>query len=47
MMFIQISDNLKQLSTYFPENLYIVGGYVRNKIMEIDIHMEDGKLLLF
>lgn len=35
-MFIQISDNLKQLSTYFPENLYIVGGYVRNKIMEID-----------
>lgn len=36
MMFIQISDNLKQLSTYFPENLYIVGGYVRNKIMEID-----------
>ena len=35
-MFIQISDNLKQLSTFFPENLYIVGGYVRNKLMGID-----------
>lgn len=32
-MFIDISENLKKLAKYFPENLYIVGGYVRNKLM--------------
>ena len=32
-MFIEISSNLKKLSKFFPENLYIVGGYVRNKLM--------------
>lgn len=35
-MFIEISQNLKKLSKYFPENLYVVGGYVRNKILNID-----------
>ena len=34
-MFIEISDNLKKLAKFFPENLYIVGGFVRNKILEI------------
>ena len=33
VMFIDISENLKQLSNYFPENLYVVGGYVRNKLL--------------
>lgn len=35
-MFIEISNNLKKLSKLFPENLYIVGGYVRNKLLNID-----------
>ena len=35
-MFIEISNNLKKLSKFFPENLYIVGGYVRNKLLKID-----------
>ena len=35
-MFIDISLNLKKLSKFFPENLYIVGGYVRNKILKIE-----------
>lgn len=35
-MFIEVSDNLKKLSKFFPENLYIVGGYVRNKILKIE-----------
>ncbi len=35
-MFIEISENLKKLSKYFPENLYIVGGYVRNKLLGIE-----------
>ena len=34
-MFIEISDNLKKLAKFFPENLYIVGGFVRNKILQI------------
>lgn len=34
-MFINVSHNLKKLSTYFPENLYVVGGYVRNQILKI------------
>lgn len=34
-MFIEISANLKKLSKLFPENLYIVGGFVRNKLLEI------------
>lgn len=34
-MFIEISRNLKKLSKYFPENLYVVGGYVRNQILKI------------
>lgn len=35
-MFIDISQNLKNLAKYFPENLYVVGGYVRNKLLKID-----------
>ncbi|MGN1201190.1 MAG: hypothetical protein ACI4R8_02880 [Candidatus Caccovivens sp.] len=35
-MFISISDNLKKLSKFFPENLYVVGGYVRNKLLGIE-----------
>lgn len=35
-MFIPISNNLKKLSKYFPENLYVVGGYVRNKLLAIE-----------
>lgn len=35
MMFIEVSANLKKLSKFFPENLYVVGGYVRNKILGI------------
>ena len=34
-MFIEISSNLKKLSKFFPENLYVVGGYVRNKLLKI------------
>lgn len=34
-MFIEISDNLKKLAKYFPEQLYVVGGYVRNKIIAL------------
>ena len=36
-MFIEISKNLKKLSKYFPENLYVVGGYVRNQILKIRV----------
>ncbi len=32
-MFIQISEDLKKLAKFFPENLYIVGGFVRNKML--------------
>lgn len=35
MMFIPISTNLKKLSKFFPEGLFVVGGYVRNKLLEI------------
>ncbi len=35
-MFIEISYNLRKLSKFFPENLYIVGGYVRNKLLNIN-----------
>lgn len=34
-MFIEVSSNLKKLSKFFPENLYVVGGYVRNKLLGI------------
>lgn len=34
-MFIPVSENLIKLSKFFPENLFIVGGYVRNAIMGI------------
>jgi len=34
-MFIEVSDNLKKLAKYFPEGLYVVGGYVRNQILKI------------
>ncbi len=34
-MFIEVSQNLKKLSKYFPENLYVVGGYVRSKLMNL------------
>ncbi len=32
-MFIDVSQNLIKLSKFFPENLYIVGGYVRNRLL--------------
>ena len=32
-MFIEVSSNLKKLSKFFPENLYVVGGYVRDKLL--------------
>ncbi len=32
-MFIEVSANLKKLSKFFPENLYVVGGYVRSKLL--------------
>lgn len=35
-MFIEVSENLVALSKFFPENLYVVGGYVRNKLLGID-----------
>ena len=35
-MFIDVSHNLKKLSSFFPENLYVVGGYVRNQILKIE-----------
>lgn len=35
-MFIEVSDNLKKLSKFFPENLYVVGGYVRNCILHLE-----------
>lgn len=35
VVFIEISKNLKALSKYFPENLYVVGGYVRNKLLPL------------
>ena len=34
-MFINVSHSLKKLSTYFPEHLYVVGGYVRNQLLKI------------
>ena len=34
-MFIEIPQSLKKLSKFFPENLYVVGGYVRNKLLKI------------
>lgn len=34
-MFIQVSQNLKKLSKFFPENLYVVGGFVRNKLLSL------------
>lgn len=34
-MFIPVSENLIKLSKFFPESLFIVGGYVRNAIMGI------------
>lgn len=35
-MFIEVSPNLKKLSKYFPESLFVVGGYVRNQILKIE-----------
>lgn len=35
IMFIEVSKNLIDLSKFFPENLYVVGGYVRNKLLKI------------
>ena len=34
-MFINVSHSLKKLSTYFPEHLYVVGGYVRNQLLKL------------
>lgn len=35
-MFIEVSKNLIALSKFFPEHLYVVGGYVRNKLLGIN-----------
>ena len=35
-MFIEVSKNLISLSKFFPENLFVVGGYVRNKLLGIN-----------
>lgn len=35
-MLIEISNKLKKLAKIYPNELYVVGGYVRNKIMGID-----------
>lgn len=35
-MFIEVSENLSKLAKFFPENLYVVGGYVRNKLLGIE-----------
>ena len=32
-MFIEVSENLKKLSKFFPEHLFVVGGYVRNQLL--------------
>ncbi len=32
-MFIEVSPNLKKLSKFFPEHLFVVGGFVRNRLM--------------
>ena len=34
-MFIPVSENLKKLAKLFPEDLYIVGGYIRNNLLGI------------
>lgn len=34
-MFIEIPESLKKLSKFFPEDLFVVGGYVRNKLLGI------------
>lgn len=35
-MVIEISENLKKLAKLFPCELYVVGGFIRNSIMEIE-----------
>ncbi len=35
-MFIEVSENLTELAKLFPEDLYVVGGYVRNKLLGIE-----------
>ena len=35
-MFIDVSLNLKKRASYFPEGLFVVGGYVRNQLLKID-----------
>lgn len=35
-MFIPVSENLLKLAKLFPEDLYIVGGYVRNCLLNIE-----------
>lgn len=32
-MFIEVSDNLRKLAKFFPENLFVVGGFVRNSLL--------------
>ena len=34
-MFIDIPDCAKKLAKFFPEGLYVVGGYVRNKLLNL------------
>ena len=36
-MKIEVSSNLKNLSKLFPTNLYVVGGYVRNSLLGIEL----------
>ena len=36
-MKIEVSSNLKNLSKLFPTDLYIVGGFVRNSLLGIDL----------
>lgn len=40
-MKIQTSPNLQKLARIYPANLYIVGGYVRNSVMEIELEDVD------
>ena len=35
-MFIPVSENLLKLAKLFPEDLYVVGGYVRNCLLKIE-----------
>ena len=36
VMFIEVSENLKKLSKFFPEHLFVVGGFVRSKLLGLE-----------